>query len=85
MGTYWLHQKIDNKMAKFKEGDKVKWNWGGGTATGEIQSCFEQKVTRKIKGTEVIRNGSKDNPAYYIEQDDGDKVLKLESELETNG
>lgn len=68
-------------MAKFKEGDSVKWDWGSGTAEGKVQSSFEKKTTRKIKGNEVTRNGTKDNPAYYIKQEDGDTVLKLESEL----
>lgn len=68
-------------MAKYNEGDQVKWNWGNGSATGEVQSSFEKKTTRKIQGQEITRHGSKDNPAYYIKQDDGDAVLKLESEL----
>ncbi len=67
----------------YSEGSKVKWNWGSGTATGTIQSKFEKKVTRKIKGNEVTRDGSKDNPAYYIKQENGDAVLKLGSELES--
>lgn len=70
-------------MAKYKEGATVKWNWGSGTAEGKVQSSFEKSTTRKIKGNEVTRNGTKDNPAYYIKQDDGDAVLKLESELES--
>ncbi|HCT34393.1 MAG TPA: DUF2945 domain-containing protein, partial [Sulfitobacter sp.] len=31
---------------------------------------------------EVTRNGSDDDPALLIEQDDGDEVLKLSSEVE---
>ena len=69
-------------MASYSEGDKVKWEWGDGTATGTIQSMFEEKTTRKIKGNEVTRDGSKDDPALYIEQEDGDNVLKLASEVE---
>ena len=68
-------------MAKYSENDNVKWEWGNGTATGKVQSYFEEKTTRKIDGTEVVRNGSKENPAYYIKQEDGSAVLKLESEL----
>ena len=68
-------------MAKYKEGQQVSWNWGEGTAKGKVQSVFEKKVTRTIKGEEIVRKGSKDNPAYYIQQEDGDNVLKLESEL----
>ena len=69
-------------MSSYSEGDKVKWDWGNGSATGKIVSLFEKKTTRKIKGSEVTRNGSKDDPALYIEQDDGDNVLKLASEVE---
>ena len=38
---------------------------------------FEQKVTRTLKGSDVTRNGSTDDPALLIEQDDGTEVLKL--------
>ncbi|NNE53987.1 MAG: DUF2945 domain-containing protein [Sulfitobacter sp.] len=68
-------------MADISEGDKVEWDWGDGTATGTVQSTFEQKTTRTIKGNEVTRDGSKDDPALYIEQSDGDNVLKLTSEV----
>jgi len=43
---------------------------------------FREKITKIIKGSDVTRNGSDDDPAYSIEQADGDKVLKLHSELE---
>lgn len=69
-------------MASFKEGDTVKWSWGNGHGTGTVQSVFEGKTTRKIKGSEVTRNGSVNDPALYIKQDDGDAVLKLASEVE---
>ena len=68
-------------MSSISEGDKVSWSWGDGRGYGEVQSCFEEKTTRKIKGSEVTRNGSKDDPALYIEQEDGDNVLKLASEV----
>lgn len=69
-------------MAKLSEGDQVTWEWGDGTASGEVQSIFPQKTTRTIKGTEVTRNGTQNDPALYIKQDDGDTVLKLSSEVE---
>lgn len=68
-------------MASISEGDRVEWDWGNGTGEGIVQSAFAEKTTRTIKGTEVTRDGSKDNPALYIEQDDGDTVLKLASEV----
>ena len=42
---------------------------------------YNQKITLKIKGTEVTRDADDDNPAYRIEQSDGDEVLKSHSEL----
>lgn len=68
-------------MASISEGDKVEWDWGNGTASGTVQSTFAEKTTRTIKGSEVTRKGSKDDPALYIEQSDGDNVLKLASEV----
>ena len=68
-------------MTKYNVGDKVAWNWGNGTGSGKVSEKFTDKVTRKISGKEVTRNADKENPAYLIEQDDGDRVLKSESEL----
>ncbi|MDT0642950.1 DUF2945 domain-containing protein [Zunongwangia sp. F363] len=65
-----------------KEGTKVKWNWGNGEGVGKVKSAFANTVTRKIKGNEVTRHGEEDNRALYIMQEDGDHVLKLESEVE---
>lgn len=64
------------------KGTQVKWKWGNGHAEGKVTSTYTESVTKTIKGSEVTRNGSKDDKALYIEQEDGDKVLKLESEVE---
>ncbi|MEM6941103.1 MAG: DUF2945 domain-containing protein [Pseudomonadota bacterium] len=64
-----------------QKGQKVEWKWGNGTGTGKIKNCYTKKVTLTIKGNEVTRNSSDDEPAYLIEQDDGDEVLKSISEL----
>ena len=66
---------------KFHIGDQVSWNWGSGTAQGKIVERFIEEVTRRIKGTDVKRNATKEEPAYLIEQEDGDRVLKSASEL----
>ena len=68
-------------MTAFSKGTKVEWNWGNGTGTGKIDTVYTKDVTRKIKGTDVTRNASEDEPAYYIVQDDGDAVLKSHSEV----
>lgn len=64
-----------------REGTKVKWNWGSGTAEGTVQETYTEKVTKTIKGTEVTREGESGNKALYIEQEDGSKVLKSEHEV----
>ena len=68
-------------MADYSEGDKVEWNWGNGTGTGKVVKIYTRKTTLTIKGSEVTRDASEDDPAYRIEQDDGDEVLKGQSEL----
>lgn len=65
-----------------RKGTEVKWEWGNGTATGKVTETFTKKVTRTIKGNEVTRDGSDDDKALLIEQEDGGKVLKLQSEVE---
>lgn len=68
-------------MASYSKGTKVEWDWGNGTADGKVQESFTKSVTRTLKGSEVTRNGSDDDPALLIEQEDGDQVLKLASEV----
>lgn len=66
----------------FRKGQTVEWKWGTGTTTGKIEERFEREVERSIKGSKIKRNGSSDDPAYLIRQDDGDEVLKLGSEVQ---
>ncbi len=65
-----------------KKGDKVRWKWGQGYAEGEVEKTYTGSTTHTIKGSEVTRHGSNDDKALYIKQKDGDRVLKLESEVE---
>lgn len=62
-------------------GDSVEWSWGNGTGTGKVIERFTGDVTRTLKGSEVTRTASKDEPAFLIEQEDGDQVLKAITEL----
>lgn len=64
-----------------RKGSKVTWKWGSSTAEGKVAEIHREKVTRQIKGEKISRDGSKDDPAYLIEQEDGGKVLKLKSEV----
>lgn len=65
-----------------RKGTEVKWKWGNGSATGKVTETYTEKTTKTIKGSEVTRDGSSDDKALYIEQEDGGKVLKLESEVQ---
>lgn len=65
-----------------RKGTTVKWKWGTGYATGTVTATYSESVTKTIKGNEVTRNGEEGNKALYIEQEDGDHVLKLESEVD---
>ncbi|MAX70549.1 MAG: hypothetical protein CMC76_05525 [Flavobacteriaceae bacterium] len=65
-----------------QKGTNVKWNWGNGTAKGKVEETYIEKVTKTIKGSEVTRRGESGDKALYIKQDDGDYVLKSESEVE---
>lgn len=68
-------------MTYFHKGARVEWNWAKGVGAGKVVEEFTKSVTRRIKGVEVTRKASKDEPAYMIEQDDGGRVLKSASEL----
>ena len=68
-------------MSGFSKGDSVSWKWGNGTGMGKVKQRFTSDVERTIKGSKVKREASKDEPAYLIEQEDGDEVLKSGSEL----
>lgn len=69
--------------ARHRKGSTVTWSWGAGTGSGTVVEVHTGKVTRTLKGSEITRNGSDDCPAYLLETEDGDQVLKLHSELGT--
>lgn len=66
---------------QIREGSPVSWDWVNGTAIGKVQSIHREEITKEIKGSKVTRNGTQDNPAYSIKQEDGTEVIKLRSEL----
>jgi len=65
-----------------RTGTRVRWKWGTSCAEGTVAEVHHNSVSRTTKGVTVTRNGSDDNPAYVIEQEDGTVVLKLSSEVE---
>ncbi|SDY04803.1 hypervirulence associated TUDOR domain-containing protein [Hymenobacter psychrophilus] len=64
-----------------RKGTQVSWKYGTGTATGKIEETHKETIIRKLKGSEITRHGTPNNPAYLIVQENGDKVLKLKSEV----
>ena len=68
-------------MAEGLTNDSVRWTWGEGRGEGRIVERFERRVQRTILGARVVKNGSADNPAFLIRQEDEDTALKLGSEL----
>ena len=70
-----------SKSNSFQTDQYVEWEWGNGKGKGQIKERFEREVTRTLQGSEITKDGTEDNPAYLIEQEDGDEVLKRGSEL----
>ncbi|MBL0942384.1 MAG: DUF2945 domain-containing protein [Alphaproteobacteria bacterium] len=64
-------------------GTEVSWKWGRGNPKGKVVEVYSTTVRKVLKGTEITRKGTPDNPAYFIEQVNGSYVLKLHSELNT--
>jgi hypothetical protein len=68
--------------SQVRVGTEVKWKWGSGWGKGKVTERFTEEVTRTIKGNEVTRKASEDEPAFMVEQEDGDRVLKSATEIE---
>lgn len=68
-------------MANVKNGDKVSWQNAGNKAHGTVQAVSPKKTTKTIKGKEIVRNGSKDDPAVTVKSDKGGVALHLQHEL----
>lgn len=65
----------------YGKGDNVKWKWGEGYGRGQVVERHTETVERTIDGSSIKRKGDTDDAALVIEQDDGQTVLKLESEV----
>ena len=70
-----------SKSNSFQTDQYVEWEWGNGKGKGQIKERFERDVTRTLQGSEITKDGTEDNPAYLITQEDGAEVLKRGSEL----
>lgn len=65
-----------------KVGDFVGWKWGYGVAQGKIVAMKPDKTQIESKGKLITRNGTPDDPALIIEQNNGTRVLKLAREVQ---
>jgi Hypervirulence associated proteins TUDOR domain len=63
-------------------GCEVSWMFGKNKAMGKIVKMSEAPMTVKLKGKDITRNGTPEDPALLIEQGDGTQILKLSSEME---
>lgn len=70
---------------KIKKGSTVQWKWGKSKAEGKVTAESIKRVTRKIKGSTVTRNGTPANPVLEITQKNGSRVLKLQTEVKKSG
>jgi DUF2945 family protein len=77
--------KSEDIMANLRKGSKVTWIWDEHEAHGKVVDRFTARVTRTLQGAKVVREASKEHPAYLILQTDGDHVLKLDTELRRAG
>jgi Hypervirulence associated proteins TUDOR domain len=66
----------------FKKEQHVCWKWGRGTAEAQVKREFKSDITRQINGKPVTRKASPEKPAYLLQQDDGQEVLKSATELQ---
>ena len=69
-----------NKL--YKIGDDVSWRWANGIASGRVIEVHAERTQIVSKDKLITRNGSEENPAVIIKQDNGTEVLKLSSELQ---
>ncbi|WP_109466528.1 hypervirulence associated TUDOR domain-containing protein [Albibacillus kandeliae] len=65
----------------FETGDRVEWDWAQGSAAGRIEEIHHTRISRLLKGSRIVRNGSAENPALVIRHEKGGEVLKLASEV----
>jgi hypothetical protein len=64
-----------------KIGDWVAWPWLSGVAEGRVIEIVYGRHEISSKGSRVVRNGTKQNPAVVMEHKSGNPVLKRASEL----
>jgi len=68
-------------MQKIEVGNEVEWKWGRSKAEGKVTRKFTHDVERKIKGKSIKRHADAGEPAFLVRQENGNRVLKSQSEL----
>jgi hypothetical protein len=66
-----------------RKGERVSWKWGKHRAEGKIVRKYTVPVEKSINDTTINRNALAKEPAYMVEQKNGGRVLKSESELKS--
>jgi len=66
---------------RLRKGSNVTRIWDAHEAHGKVVEIFTRRVQRTIAGARIVRNATPEERAYFIEQADGGRVLKSQSEL----
>jgi hypothetical protein len=73
---------MKKKSKNFPMGAVVQWKWLGRVIRGSVEEIYLKPVSKIIKGKMIKRNGSEENPAYFVQSQAGNFALKLHSELQ---
>ena len=68
-------------MKAHKVGKRVRWQWMGGWIDGRVIEVHFNSIVRELKGKQIKRNGSRENPTYGVQSEAGGVALKLHTEL----
>ena len=64
------------------KGTRISWKEGDQTLQGQVQESYPEDVQLTLQNSVVSRHGTPKDQALFILGDDGDKYLRLESEVE---
>lgn len=73
---------MKKKLAVYSVETEVQWKWMGSLVRGHIKEIYTTPVSKLIKGKNIKRNGSLENPAFLVLSTAGNYALKLGSELQ---
>jgi hypothetical protein len=63
------------------KGSKVNWKEDGREFQGMVQETYPEKVELSLEGRHESRHGSSNDQALFIELQNGNKTIRLESEV----